>query len=533
MINLNILLLFLVIFINFVIGLLVFIEQPKNKTNQSFVFLIILLIVWTIVYYFQSEPYFKHYAVTLLKLDFSFGILLCASFYLFSLIFPYPNDHFSRKKFILVPASILVILTFTNLIFKNPYFRDHVIDADPGSLFWLYFIFALFYIADGIRNLYVKYKKSTGIAKTQVLYVFLGLTVSAVIIFIINLVIATFFPIPLEISRMGIYSLLIFCILTAIAITRHHLFNIKVIATELFSFAIWIILLVRTLLSEALKDWIINGSLFIAVFFFGILLIRSVIREVDLREKIKRAYEVEKKARRQVEELTEAKTQFIMATQHHLRTPLTSMIGYLDLLFGGTYGKAPPKIKETLLKFQVSTKRLIRVVNALLDISQFQMGKKVVALEPGIDFESLIKEVMEELRFEVKVRNLYLKYEKVGQVPAIKADSEKLKVALFNIIDNAIKYTKQGGITLTLKQAGKSVQLLVKDTGIGIEPAQAKKLFKEAFARGEEAKKVHGFGRGIGVYITGHIIRAHNGRIWAESEGKGKGTAFFIELPVG
>ena len=242
---------------------------------------------------------------------------------------------------------------------------------------------------------------------------------------------------------------------------------------------------------------------------------------------------MEKEARKQVEELTEAKTQFIMATQHHLRTPLTSMIGYLDLLFGGTYGKAPPKIKETLLKFQVSTKRLIRVVNALLDISQFQMGKKVVALEPGIDFESLIKEVMEELRFEVKVRNLYLKYEKVGQVPAIKADSEKLKVALFNIIDNAIKYTKQGGITLTLKQAGKSVQLLVKDTGIGIEPAQAKKLFKEAFARGEEAKKVHGFGRGIGVYITGHIIRAHNGKIWAESEGKGKGTCFFIELSVG
>ena len=159
------------------------------------------------------------------------------------------------------------------------------------------------------------------------------------------------------------------------------------------------------------------------------------------------------------------------------------------------------------------------------------MGKRVVTLEPGIDFESLIKEVMEELRFEVKIRNLYFKYEKMGQVAAIKADSEKLKVALFNIIDNAIKYTKEGGITVNLKQAGKSVQLSVKDTGIGVEPEQAKKLFKEAFARAEEAKKVHGFGRGIGVYITGHIIRAHNGRIWAESQGKG--TTFFIELPVG
>ena len=140
---------------------------------------------------------------------------------------------------------------------------------------------------------------------------------------------------------------------------------------------------------------------------------------------------------------------------------------------------------------------------------------------------------MEELRFEVKIRGLYFKYEKIGKVAAIKADSEKLKVALFNIIDNAIKYTKQGGITVNLKQVGKSVQLSVKDTGIGVDPEQAKKLFKEAFARGDEAKKVHGFGRGIGVYITGHIIRAHNGKIWAESQGKGKGTTFFIELPVG
>ncbi|MBU3942383.1 HAMP domain-containing histidine kinase, partial [Patescibacteria group bacterium] len=210
--------------------------------------------------------------------------------------------------------------------------------------------------------------------------------------------------------------------------------------------------------------------------------------------------------------------------------PLTSMIGYVDLIFGGTYGKVPARFKDPLMKFQVSTKRLIRIVNALLDISQFQMGKEVVALQPGIDFESLIKEVIEELAFEVKNRGLYLKYNKEGEVPLIKADSEKLKVALFNIIDNAIKYTKDGGITLTLKKSGKEALFQVKDTGIGLEPEKAKQLFTSAFIRGKEAKKVHGFGRGIGVYITGHIIRAHKGKIWAESEGKGKGTSFFVQL---
>jgi len=276
-----------------------------------------------------------------------------------------------------------------------------------------------------------------------------------------------------------------------------------------------------------------KGLILVIFLYFGILLVRSVLREIEYRERIAKAYALEKKARQEIQQLTEAKTQFIMATQHHLRTPLTSMIGYLDLLFGGTYGKVPPKIKNTLMKFQVSTRRLIRVVNALLDISQFQMGKQVVSLEPGVSFDSLISEVMEELQFEGKNRGLYLDYKPVNKNLKIKADQEKLKVALFNIIDNAIKYTKQGGITVVLKKVGNNAQLTVKDTGIGIEPEQAKKLFKEAFARGREAKRTYGLGRGIGVYVTGHIIRAHKGNIWAESEGRGKGTTFYIELPIG
>ena len=250
-------------------------------------------------------------------------------------------------------------------------------------------------------------------------------------------------------------------------------------------------------------------------------------------KKIRTAYEVEKQARRAIERLTEAKTQFIMATQHHLRTPLTSMIGYLDLIFGGTYGKVPVKIKQALLKFESSTKRLIRVVNELLDISQFQLGKEVVSLEPGTDLLPILKEVVEELQFEAEYRDIYLKLEKIGKVPKIKADSEKLKVGLFNIVDNAIKYTRKGGVTVTLQKVGTNVRISVKDTGIGLDSEKAKALFKSAFVRGKEAKKVHGFGRGIGVYITGHIIKAHHGKIWAESPGEDKGSTFFIELPIG
>ncbi|MEA3344108.1 MAG: HAMP domain-containing sensor histidine kinase, partial [Patescibacteria group bacterium] len=258
---------------------------------------------------------------------------------------------------------------------------------------------------------------------------------------------------------------------------------------------------------------------------------------------VKEAYEVEKNAHSELKRLDEAKTQFIMATQHHLRTPLTSMIGYLDLIFGGIYGKVPSELRKTLKKFEISTSRLIKVVNELLDISQFQLGKKIVILKDGIDIEPILKEIMEELEVETKTKKIYLKLVKPRKtLPLVKADPEKLKVAITNIIDNGVKYTEKGGVTIELKHQTSNVksgvqlktklQIIVKDTGMGIANKDLKTLFSRTFERGEKAKQVYTTGRGIGLYITYQIIKAHNGKIWAESEGRNKGTSFYIELPV-
>ena len=349
---------------------------------------------------------------------------------------------------------------------------------------------------------------------------------------IFNIVLPVFFGI-VHLYEFGDYSTIILLSLIAYTIVKKELFGIRVVLTTALVGIIAVLLGLDILVfTPDLLFKLYKGLVLVVFIYFGYLLIMSVLREIKMREKVKRAYDIEKKAREQIEELTEAKTQFIMATQHHLRTPLTSMIGFLDLLFGGTYGKVPVKIKQALLKFESSTKRLIRVVDELLDISQFQLGKEVVSLEPGTDILPILKEVIEELQFEVEYRDLYLKLEKTGKVPKIKADSEKLKVALFNIVDNAIKYTRKGGVTVVLQKIGANVRISVKDTGIGLDSEKAKVLFKSAFVRGKEAEKVHGFGRGIGVYITGHIIRAHHGKIWAESEGEDKGSTFFIELPI-
>ncbi|MBU4274419.1 HAMP domain-containing histidine kinase [Patescibacteria group bacterium] len=240
-----------------------------------------------------------------------------------------------------------------------------------------------------------------------------------------------------------------------------------------------------------------------------------------------------KEAYGKLEKLDESKNQFIMACQHHLRTPLTSMKGYAELILTGAYGKVQLKTKEVISKIQTSANRLIKTVNELLDISQFQLDKKVVSLQPNIEIKSILEEVVEELQPTAQTKNIYLKLDKPAEkLPPIKADPEKLKVALFNIFDNGIKYTAQGGITIKFQISDKKLRILSQDTGIGISKEDMKTLFSGIFERGEEAKKLFTTGRGIGLYISSKIIEAHNGKIWVESEGPGKGSTFFIELPI-
>ena len=140
---------------------------------------------------------------------------------------------------------------------------------------------------------------------------------------------------------------------------------------------------------------------------------------------------------------------------------------------------------------------------------------------------------MADVKLEADKKKICLKLKGKKGAAKIKADSEKLKVALYNIIENAVKYTKEGGVTVEVsRNSPKSVLISVKDTGVGVPKEYQKDLFNKLFERGKGAMKMFATGRGIGLWITSRIIQGHNGRIWVESEGIGKGSTFFIELPI-
>ncbi|MCX6720107.1 MAG: HAMP domain-containing sensor histidine kinase [Candidatus Staskawiczbacteria bacterium] len=252
---------------------------------------------------------------------------------------------------------------------------------------------------------------------------------------------------------------------------------------------------------------------------------------------ITEAYVIEKNAKESLQKLDQQKNEFMMITQHHLRTPLTSMMGYVSLLQDGAYGKVPKKIGEVVARFGISSGKLIRIVNEFLDLSHFQMGEKIVKLESDVDVKAIVESVINELKIDADKKALTLEIEEPKEIiPKIQVDSDRLQVVLVNIIDNAIKYTQKGGVTVQLRNktenSEQKLEIIVKDTGAGMNKSQLDNLFQNLFVRGTEAKIANITGMGIGMYLSSKIIKSHNGRIWAESDGKEKGSSFHIELPV-
>lgn len=261
----------------------------------------------------------------------------------------------------------------------------------------------------------------------------------------------------------------------------------------------------------------------------------NMLEEVEkARKETKKAYEIEKKAREEIEHLSEVKDQFLLATQHHLRTPLTIMKGYLSVLLAKKQ-ELDLKTKEDYIEKTLnSTNRLIKLVNELLDIAKFQVGKQPLNFQPT-NIKNIIEDILKELQGEIQIKKLNVKIlpQNEKNWPLILADSEKLEIVFSNIIDNAVKYTpQQGEITIQTKIINNFFQISIQDTGIGINPEEIPSLFTRYFERGEQAQKIYTTGRGIGLFIANNIIKAHNGRIWAESEGIGKGTKFVIELKM-
>ena len=166
-----------------------------------------------------------------------------------------------------------------------------------------------------------------------------------------------------------------------------------------------------------------------------------------------------------------------------------------------------------------------------MNLSRLDAGK--IEFSPELtSLEEMVSGVVEELRINAEKKGLYMKMIKSSEsLPKIMADQDKLRQVILNIVDNAIKYTKEGGITFELKKLNEQEEIKVFDTGEGMDEGELNSLF-QMFSRATAGTQLHAEGAGLGLYVARQFIEMHGGKIWAESPGKGKGSAFIIQLPI-
>ena len=221
------------------------------------------------------------------------------------------------------------------------------------------------------------------------------------------------------------------------------------------------------------------------------------------------------------------KSKFIGMVSHELKTPLTTLKAYIQMLNAWAKKQKDQFTIGALSKVEKQVKKMLNMINGLLNLSGAESGK-IHLNKHDFLLDELISEVIKETQFITSSDNIVMiPFEKV----TVHADREKIEQVIINLLSNAAKYAdKDSPVEISCLQTGGTVEVSVKDTGMGIDPANIEKLFAPHYrVERKETEKIQGFG--IGLYLCAEIIKRHKGKIWVESE-PGKGSTFRFTLPL-
>ncbi|MDD5436005.1 MAG: ATP-binding protein [Candidatus Omnitrophica bacterium] len=248
--------------------------------------------------------------------------------------------------------------------------------------------------------------------------------------------------------------------------------------------------------------------------------------------KLKEAEEAILRAKEAAESANKTKSAFLANMSHELRTPLNAIIGFSQLMGDGLSGPLSGKQTEYTSIILESGKHLLSLINDILDISKIEAGK--MELEVGeFDLGELLKKCMVLIKEKAFDHGIKLSIDVKEGVGMVRADERKIKQVIYNLLSNAAKFTPdKGSISI---EAGRSdtrgMLVTVSDTGIGIEKKDGEKVFA-AFEQIDSEYSRKYAGTGLGMPLSKKIVELHGGKMWFESEGKGKGSRFYFTLPA-
>ncbi|MCD4800610.1 MAG: PAS domain S-box protein, partial [Methanococcoides sp.] len=262
----------------------------------------------------------------------------------------------------------------------------------------------------------------------------------------------------------------------------------------------------------------------------GIGVIEDITVRIESEEALKKYAEDLATANEELKSLDQMKDRFLSNVSHELKTPLTSIKGYTELIYDESLGTLTEQQKEMERTVLRNANRLKRLVDSLLYISRVQSGNVQYLFEP-VSVVEIVEMTLQDLKIQIEDKKLIVEKDIADNIPIINGDRDKLTDMLTNIVDNSIKFTPESGLLkFTIEEEDEFIHIVLKDNGIGIPPDMIPMLFQRFYQIDASRTRKYG-GTGLGLYICKEIVTAHKGKIWVKSEGENKGTEMHIQLP--
>ncbi|MCX6736121.1 MAG: ATP-binding protein [Candidatus Parcubacteria bacterium] len=521
--------------VDLVLGFIIYANAKAKRNGFFFSSISFSVALWALVrFFFETISVQSVYLRIVTESLYVVACLIPLFFVFFTYTFPEEEAVLDYRNSLLIslPALLIMFLVMMDGFIIREINQSlsgyKIITFGEGYL--SYGAYIVFYFLWGYVRLIRKYFKNDGIIKVQIAYVLVGTLITTVSGLSVNLIAPALGS--FRFFWLGPVTSIAMSLTIAYAIVRHHLLDIKIVATEIFALLIVSVFFGEVFLSQSGKEIAIRIALLGMVTFFSFLLVKGVLKDVESREYAEKLAKELELANEHLRVLDKQKSEFVSIASHQLRTPLTAIIGYSSMLLEGSYGKLSDKAAEVVDKVYESSRRLAGTIDDFLTISHIEQGKMVYTFST-VEMRGLLSGMVEEFSTRAKNEKKELRFTDDGNGNYnVTADDNKIRQVLSNLIDNAIKYSKEGQsveVSLTKDFMTNKTRISIHDSGIGMSPETISNLFQK-FNRAKDVQKTYADGNGIGLYIAQEMMKSHHGKIWAESEGEGKGATFFVEL---
>lgn len=511
------------ILIALLVGIYVIIKNRKSLVAKFLFLILTLFSLWAVVDIFlwaNNRP-------DLVMFWWSMQILVepiiyIVAFYLLYLFTfsEYPNFKFNLVTGIILLPLVLVTPTAYNLIGVNLY--DCVAWEHSFVIFYTYFLEGLFILgilAIAFRGIKLTKDKSE---KHKILYFSLGL-VAFLVAFTSGNIIGSLTG-DWDLAQYGLFGMPVFIGLLAYIIVQYKVFNLKVFGTQALVIALWVLIGSLLLVVQSNASRIVAFVTLVLSIGFGLMLVRSVKREIEAREHIE-------KLAGELQVANDGQANLIHIINHQIKGYLAKARNiFSELLTDKDYGTMPEAAKPMLDEGFKSLSEGVDFVKDFLDAANIEQGSYTYNMEP-LDFKALVVDIAEKQKGAADEKGLSFELNIAEGQYNTKGDKAQLEQAVRNLIDNSIRYTLKGGLSVSLSLDDNKILFSVEDTGVGLSDELKPKLFTKG-GRDKDSQKINVNSTGFGLAFVKNVAEAHGGRVWAESPGPDKGSTFYMELPV-